>query len=254
MRLLSYNILDGGIGRTAALLSVIQAQSPDVIGLVEADDPAVAQDLAIRLGMDCIHAPGNTKASALLTRFPIRHTINHAPLHDDLTKSLLEAVIVDPSGAEWTIGVLHLHARADEHDESVREREIARVLKVFEPHRDSARPHILMGDFNANAPYQQIDPSRCKPATREAWERNGGGLPRRVIQKVLDTGYADSLRVADPHAAMTSGTFSTQFPCQRVDYIFTCHVDLNRLRRAWIAYDGDADEASDHFPIGAEIV
>src|SRR6185437_9804850 len=168
MRIMSYNILDGGTGRVPALLSVIQTQQPDVIGLVEAEDPAVVEDLAARLEMDFVHAPGHYKASALLSRFPIRESINHALLHGDLTKSLLEATVVDPSGEEWKLGVLHLHAQALESDEAVREREIAAVLKIFEADRKARRPHLLAGDFNSNSPIQKIDPAMCKPSTREA--------------------------------------------------------------------------------------
>src|SRR5579859_1142282 len=132
MRVLSYNILDGGAGRVTALHSVIEGEKPDVVGLVEAEDYAVVADLAGRLGMDFVHAPGNYKASAVLSRFAIRDSINHAPLHRELTKSLLEATMVDDRGAEWVFGVLHLHAGALEADESVREREIAKVLEIFE--------------------------------------------------------------------------------------------------------------------------
>lgn len=253
MRILSYNILDGGTGRAALLGDVIKGQTPDVVGLVEAEDREVVEQIANRLGMDFIQAPGNKGASALLSRFPIRQSINHAPLHPVLEKSLLEAVVVDPAGAEWTFGVLHLHARATEEDEAIREKEIAEVLKIFEPHRRATRPHMLAGDFNANAPYQQIDPSRCTPKTREAWEKNGGYIPRRVIQRVLDAGYLDSLRVVNPREAETGGTFTTEFPGQRVDYIFTHSIDPNRLQNAWIATAPPARDASDHFPIGLEV-
>jgi len=78
-------------------------------------------------------------------------------------------------------------------------------------------------------------------------------IPRRVIQQVLDAGYADSLQVADPSAAQTSGTFSAEHPGQRVDYIFTGNLDASRIRCGWIVYDGDAPKASDHFPVGVEI-
>ncbi len=252
VRFLSYNILDGGTGRTAALMSVIAAQSPDVIGLVEAEDAGVVEDLAGRLEMDFIQAPGNYKASALLSRFPIRDSINHGPLQKDLTKSLLEATVVDAGGRAWSVGVLHLHAQALEADEAIREREIEVVLKIFAPHREAGRGHVLMGDFNANSPVQEIDPALCKRSTREAWERNGGGIPRRVIGRVLDAGYIDTFHAVDPGLAATTGTFSTEFPGQRVDYIFSFGIERARLKAARIIYEGDAEEASDHFPVMAE--
>lgn len=253
MRVLSYNILDGAAGREDLLTRVIAGQAPHVIALAEAEDAKVVEELAGRLTMDFIHAPGNKKASALLSRWPIRQTINHAPLHKSLTKSLLEATVVAPDGAEWIVGALHLHARATEEDESIRMREIETVLQIFEPHRLENRPHVLAGDFNSNAPYQEIDPSRCKPSTRRAFESNGGHLPRRVVQRILEAGYGDSLWVKNPSLSRTAASFTTEFPGQRVDYIFTFNVHPDRIRGAGVVYDAPAREASDHFPAWLEI-
>ena len=253
MRVLSYNILDGGAGREELLWRVIEGQQPDVVALVEADDPAVVERLAGRMKMDFIHAPGNKKASALMSRFAITETINHAPLHRSITKSLLEAAVQDQNGKEWRIGVAHLHAGAWIRDEQTREREIAQVLEIFHPHRQAGRSHLLAGDFNANAPYQQVDPFRCKPSTRRAWEENGGFIPRRVVQQLLDAGYLDSLKALYPALAETACTFTTEFPGQRVDYIFTFGIDAPRLKKARVVYDPPANEASDHYPYLLEI-
>lgn len=255
MRIVSHNILDGGADRTDLLGRVIESQRPDVVGLVEAEDASVVATVANRLGMDFIQAAGNKQgsAAALLSRFPIRHSINHAPQHPAITKSLLEAAVVDRSGNEWTLGVLHLHAHATEADEQIRAREIAEALEIFRPHREAHRPHLLMGDFNANAPYQAIEPSLCKMSTRREWYQNGGKLPRRVIARVLEAGYRDSLRLRHPAMAETAGSFSTEFPGQRVDYIFTFGIDAARLKQARVVYDEPARAASDHYPVFLEL-
>ena len=253
MRIVSYNILNGGEGRADPLAEVIAAQRPDVVALVEAENLPVVERLANRLDMDFIHAPGQSHASALLSRYPIIQTINHGALRPGLSKSLLEATVLAPDGAEWTIGVLHLHARATEEDETRREQELAEVLDVFAEHRRQGKPHLLAGDFNANAPGQQIDPSRVKPSTLEAWEANGGSIPRRVVQRLLDARYVDVLANAMGSAAMTAGTFTTQHPGQRVDYVFAFGIDPGRLKEGWIETDRLAKYASDHFPIGVEI-
>ena len=254
MRLISYNILEGASGRADLLTEVIAAQRADVVGLVEADDLSVVERIARRLKMDFIHAPGNEHASALLSKFPIRQTINHGALLRGLQNSVLEATIVAPDGAEWTIGVLHLHPRAFEEDETQREAELKIVLDVFKTCREQSKPHLLCGDFNANSPIQQIDPARCKPKTREAWEANGGKIPRRVVQKLLDSGYIDTLAAVRPEEAPTLTTFTTQYPGQRLDYIFAFGVAPQRLRDAWVEHDRLATYASDHYPVGAEIL
>lgn len=253
MRLLSYNILDGGVGRADGLADVIAAQRPDLVALVEAEDEAVLDHLARRLDMDVLFAAGNSHASALLTRWPVRESINYAPLHADLEKSFLEATVVDPGGREWTLGILHLHAHGLEANEDRRVRELDIVLKAFAPHRAAGRPHLLCGDFNANAPQQSIDPAKCKPRTQKEWAQNGGGLPRRAVQKVLSAGYVDTLREVDPKASESIGTFNTQSPGQRVDYVFAYGLGRAELAAAWIERSELAKAASDHFPVGVEL-
>ena len=253
MRVVSYNILDGGAGRAGALAEVIGAQRPDLVGVVEAEDVSVCEQIAARLKFDLLHAAGNHHASALLTRWPVRESINHAPMRKSIEKSLLEATVVEPAGREWVIGVVHLHAHGLPDDEDRRMGEVDVLLKVFERHRNAGRPHVIVGDFNANAPYQRIDPRKCKPRTRREFEQAGGDLPRRVVRRMLDEGYADSLREFDPMAAETVGSFTTEFPGQRVDYIFTHGFGRNQIKAAWVEQAGRAREASDHFPVGVEL-
>jgi len=253
MRLASYNILDGGEGRADPLTEVLIAQRADIIVLVEADDAAVLERIAGRMEMDFVHGQGQKSSDAILSRWPIRDSINHAPLRKNISKSLLEATIAQPSGPQWIVGAVHLHARATAEDEDTRLTELADVMDVFASRRRDSLPHLLAGDFNANAPIQRIDPARCKEATRRAWEANVGKIPRRVVQKLLDAGYLDSLQVSRGEAAGDLGTFSTQCPGQRVDYIFTYGVAPARITAAWVERDRLAQFASDHYPVGVEI-
>jgi endonuclease/exonuclease/phosphatase family metal-dependent hydrolase len=253
LRFFSYNILDGGEGRADPLAEVIEAQRADVVALIEADNSDVRERISRRLKMDLIVGQGKRHAVALLTRWPIVHTINHAALLRNKPDCLLEALVRAPGGEELTLGVLHLHAHAREQDEAIREEELDNVLEVFEPHRRLRRPHLLMGDFNANSPFQLIDPEKCKPSTREEWRQNGGHIRRRAVEKILTAGYFDSYYTLHPEQAKTTGSFSTQFPGQRVDYIFTHSIPTTRLKAAWIEHDRLAKYASDHFPIGLEL-
>ena len=253
MRVMSYNILDGGEGRADPLAEVIEAQRADVVALVEATDLAVIERIANRLKFDYVQAIGQKQASALLTRYTIGESINHALLREEMSKSLLEATIIDDRGGEWTFGVVHLHHHATDSDESKREQELALLLEVFKPHRDGRRKQIICGDFNASSPSQKIDPAKLKESTRKAYEANGGRLHRRVINSMLAAGYVDTLHALRGEFATTAGTFSTQHPGERVDYIFTHGVDRAALKEAWIEYDRLAKYASDHYPVGLEL-
>ncbi|MGH7214532.1 MAG: endonuclease/exonuclease/phosphatase family protein [Tepidisphaeraceae bacterium] len=254
MRLVSYNILDGGEGRADPLAEAVEAQRADVVALVEADFMPTLERIAGRLGMDYVHAAGNEHAVALLSRWPIIQSVNHAAMRPGLSKCLLEAKLREHGGREWTVGVVHLHARATEADETRREREIDIVLDTFATHRANGVPHLLVGDFNANHPRQVIDPERCKPSTREAWHANGGKIPRRAIQRLLDAGYIDTLEAHAGDRAFETGTFTTQHPGQRVDYVFAHGIDPGRITWAWVEQDRLAKYASDHFPVGVDVV
>ncbi|HTL29387.1 MAG TPA: endonuclease/exonuclease/phosphatase family protein [Tepidisphaeraceae bacterium] len=253
MRLLSYNILDGGEGRADPLAEVMIAQRADIVAVVEADDVAVQERIGKRLKMDYVVGESAKHSAACYSRWRIAESINHSALHPDLKGSYLEVKVLEPAGRTWEIGVVHMPAHALEENETQRERELATLLKIFASHRRERRPHLLVGDFNSNSPIQNIDPTKCKQSTREEWKANGGHIPRRVVQSILDAGYIDTLAAFDLDQAANRGSFSTQFPGQRVDYIFAFGFDKSQVRSAWCEQDRLAKYASDHFPVGVEI-
>jgi endonuclease/exonuclease/phosphatase family metal-dependent hydrolase len=161
--------------------------------------------------------------------------------------------VLDPAGIEWPIGVLHLPAGATEADEDARIKDLAVILDLMKDHRLSNRPHLLCGDFNSNAPYQKIDPARCKIKTQQAWKANGNQLPRRVVEALIGVGYTDTYTALHDEQIEMIGSFDTQTPGQRVDYIFAFAVQSARINNAWVEQDRLAKYASDHFPIGVEI-
>jgi endonuclease/exonuclease/phosphatase family metal-dependent hydrolase len=70
---------------------------------------------------------------------------------------------------------------------------------------------------------------------------------------LLEAGYADSLRTLYPILSETSGSFSTETPGQRVDFIFTFGMDASRLIKARVVYDEPSRDASDHYPVRLEL-
>jgi endonuclease/exonuclease/phosphatase family metal-dependent hydrolase len=235
MRVLTYNILGGGEGRADPLAEVVLAQRADVVALVEADVPAVVERIARRLRMDFVigRGPGTT-ASAVLSRWPIRSSVNHAALAPGLTQSFLEAVVVSPVGPEWPVAVLHLPPGATDADEDARLPELAVALDLLRHHRDAGTPHLLCGDLNANA-------------------TEGGRLPTRVVAAVLAAGYLDAYAARHDERRGVVGSFTTQHPGQRVDHVFAFGIPAADVRDAWVEQDRLAKYASDHFPVGVEV-
>jgi len=250
--MVSYNILDGGTGRVDMLGEVISAQKPEVVVLVEADEPAIVEKIAGRLEMDFICGEGRRHGGAILAKGRILESINHSLLRNEFTDLCLEAT-VETAGEMWNLAAVHLHPRAKFEDEAIREREIDAILEIFAPARVAQKPHLLAGDFNANSPIQQIVPAKCKEKTRKEIEQNGGVLPRSAVSKILAAGYIDTFHSVVGPVAGTVGSFTTQHPGQRVDYIFSYAVDQGRLKSATVVQLSPAGEASDHFPVTLEI-
>lgn len=253
MRLLSYNILKGGLGRADPIAEIIEASRADVVTLLEADDQSVVERIAYRLKMDIVYAKGKKHAAAILSRLPIAESVNVAPLAQQITGSFVTATIAAAPGHPFGIAAVHLHPHATAKDEQIRMKEIHVVLKQLASWRQRGLPHLLAGDFNANSPIHEIDAAKVKPSTRQRMEAAGGQIPREVITTILSEGYIDTLHTHHGESAAKMGTFTTHHPGERVDYIFAHGLQPSQISSAWIETDRLATYASDHYPIGAEI-
>lgn len=260
MRIVSYNILDGGTGRADPLAEVLLAQRPDVVVLVEAIDPEVTDRIARRLGMDHVagfgpERKGKVDAVAILTGGKIHSSVNHALLVEGGPRALLEAD-VEVADFRWTVFGVHLSAGARVADEQVRLGEAEVLLKAAarrsrDGDQGDVQTQVLAGDFNSLSPRQFIDLKNAGEKVRAAADENRGMLPRDVVERIERGFGMDTFRAAGGDDA--AGTFTTRHPDRRVDYIFLRDVWDLEVTSAWIETDRLAKYASDHFPIGAEI-
>ncbi|HEY0754859.1 MAG TPA: endonuclease/exonuclease/phosphatase family protein [Ktedonobacteraceae bacterium] len=161
-RILSYNILAGGARRIDAIERMIRAANPDVVGLVEAHNLHVVQELARRLGMEYrtnASPDGSWRTSiALLSRL----TIVHSAVHTEkgvISRPLLEVSLEEASGERLTVFVNHLVASfwKGRGGDGPRRKEVQAILNVL---RANHEPHVLMGDFNALAPGDRFKASK----------------------------------------------------------------------------------------------
>ncbi len=161
-RILSYNILVGGKRRVDQLTKIISSAQPDIVGLVEANNPRIVEEIAQRLGMQYRMSGSCTQANnwqnALLSRLPIIET--HAHNHSDiLTKPILEACIEEEDGRKLTIFIAHLTTAFYQFrgGDGQRQLEVQKILRIMASKRGT--PHLLMGDFNAIAPGDRLKAS-----------------------------------------------------------------------------------------------
>lgn len=126
LKILSYNIQEGGTGRLPAITSVIRRQQPDAVALLEVDEPptALARDLDMRIAF----GEGNSAYHvAWLSRLPIRRSENHRLAA--LSKTLLE-IEVDWEGVPLRLFATHLGSRWDAHQPV---EEIPAILDTLHP-------------------------------------------------------------------------------------------------------------------------
>jgi endonuclease/exonuclease/phosphatase family metal-dependent hydrolase len=152
----------GGNRRINQLTKIISSVQPDIVGLVEANNPETVVELAQRLGMHYRMSGSYTSYCrgqiALLSRLPIIETQAHY-LSNKYIKTLLEVCIEEEDGHELTVFVTHLTSAFNQYrgGDLQRRREVRDILPIMAAKKGT--PHLLMGDFNAIAPGDQLQAS-----------------------------------------------------------------------------------------------
>jgi len=241
LRLLSYNIRYGGGGREAAIADTIRRCEPDVVVLQEATQPDVVARVADACGME--HRLASPRHSVgFMSRVAVAKHAWHWP------RPMGRAVLELRLEAGATVFGVHLTAVHSRWAEGRRVRELSALLRLLEPHRDTF--HVVTGDFNTLAPGEHLDRWRLPPHLHLV-SVLGGAIRWRTIQAMLDAGYADGYRLVHPLGG--GHTFPTWSPHLRLDYVFLPGTERGRLRTCEVFTGAFAADASDHFPLLAEI-
>ena len=244
LRLLTYNILKGGVGRESALAAVITAVAPDIVILQEATRPAVVQRLASATGMIASGAVLG-RSVGFMSRLPIAE-------HRWVRPRWSQHAFLDlaPEGCDVRIFGVHLSAVHAAWTEARRVRELRSLLAAI---GDRARaPHILVGDFNTLAPDERLDITRLPRRLRWLVWMSGGRIRWQTIAIVLGAGYVDGYRHLQPLDAGL--TFPTRDPHVRLDYVFVAKGMESQLVRCEVVTSASTVRAaSDHFPVCVEL-
>jgi endonuclease/exonuclease/phosphatase family metal-dependent hydrolase len=161
IRVATYNILLGGERRRDLVRNVLRRVDADVVALQEVREIDRVRDLADELGMEIFLGepsdPASPMHTAILTRLPVRGWRNRRH-HGRMLRSHLHCDIETGGDDVPFVGVhcLHLAARFGDRNkgEARRIREIGAVLTDIAD--EPALPHMLIGDFNALSPGDDI--------------------------------------------------------------------------------------------------
>jgi endonuclease/exonuclease/phosphatase family metal-dependent hydrolase len=241
LRLVSYNIRYGGLGREHALGETIRGLDPDVVLLQEATHPAAVEAIARAAGMP---AWGSQRGHSVgyLSRRPVLEATWHAIRGS--RRRFLELVLAEPSAR--LIGV-HLSALHTNWTERRRVRELRALLGALSGRERDA---IVAGDFNTLAPGEELDLAQLPRRLRVLAWLTGRTIRWETVQIMLDAGFLDGFRLLHPDDA--GHTFPTWRPHVRLDFVFVPGSSAERLRRCEVAKADGAAPASDHYPLLAE--
>jgi len=242
LRLLSYNIRVGGVGREDAIGGVIKSCSPDLVLLQEATRPNVVEKLAQINGMPHFGSLLG-ESVAFLSRVEIARQGWRG-----LTLARRKYLELELASGLRVFGV-HLSAIHSNVTEQRRMIEVRALLQSIAPYRESA--HLLAGDFNTLAAGAAFDARRLPARLRALYWLGGGKIRWRALRLMVEGGYADGYRVLHQDDGYT---FPTWDPQVRLDYLFVPASRAASVQSCRVLYDAPrVREASDHFPLLSEL-
>jgi endonuclease/exonuclease/phosphatase family metal-dependent hydrolase len=239
LKLMSWNIQEGGGGRLASIAALVRTHNPDCVALLEVDSLRNAEALASELRMTLTFGESNCPSGVawLTAQPPVRAENHRLP---QLAKTLLELEL-DYDGAQLRLFATHLGSRWNIQQPVD---EIVTVLQVLEQ-RGGDR-HVLAGDLNALRPGDPVGtPPRGEARRGDAID----GAQRLTIGRILDAGYVDCFR--HMHAHRRGFTYPSQAPWLRLDYIFASAGLAPHVHRCDAIDTRLARRASDHLPVVA---
>jgi exodeoxyribonuclease-3 len=249
LRVVTYNIKDGGLGREGLILQVLKAARPDVVVLEEVYEATLISQWAEALEMSFFRARGNTRRHlALLSRFPIESSASFHP-NPPIQTTLLEATLrLAPKRSVRIFGV-HLLAQPFIAMELWRVWEVAAILRRVNAIPDDLS--LIVGDFNAIAPNDSVTTAAWPLGLKFMLGLQGGHVFRAAVRRVLATGFFDCYR--ELHKDDAGFTLPVSAPNARLDYVFASG-DLRRglLACQVIREPAAVMTASDHCPLLAE--
>ncbi|SCL49683.1 exodeoxyribonuclease-3 [Micromonospora citrea] len=261
LRVMTWNIRtggrdSGGADRRDRLVRVVAEQRPDVLALQELrnfDSGDTLADFAGRVGMtahlarSCLGQP-----VAVLLRPPLRALAAarvRRPFHH-----AAQRVTVPTDAGPLTVLSVHL----DPYSGLRRRVEAGWVAAALR--RAPGELGLLAGDLNTLDPVaDHTDRIARLPAAyrRRHLRRDGRTVDTRAVARLLAAGLVDLYAAAGtPDAGLTAPTRhggGAEFSGMRLDYLLGTAPLAARVRDCRVVRGGDAEYASDHYPVVADL-
>lgn len=248
LRVMTYNILNGGENRESYISDVIQTAQPDVVIFQEVYSEEFLKRLTASLGMTYFIGEGNKhRKVALLSKLPIRDFQSSYPVFP-IWRNVIDADIeYEPAKTIKVIGV-HPIANLGIMFEIWRWREAIYITNHARNYQNTFC--LIAGDFNAIAPGETVRINTMPSWLKWTIYLQGNRVYHFSIAKLLSAGFTDCFRVLNSDAGFTLPPPS---PNSRLDYIFANAKLRPYLKKCWVVREpGSVNLASDHYPVMAE--
>lgn len=256
MKLMTYNILNGGEAGLDLVINTINAQKPDFLTINEANTftknhSGILKNFAkdINLPYYDIALSGEYDYHvAIFSKYPFKEVHKLQPL----ARACLITTI-DTEVGLLSVGSLHLTP----YTEDLRHPEIDLILNF----QKKFKKRILMGDMNSLARHDRYNPDIIKGFNDQQIKKftTDGKLRFDAIDKILSCGYYDIGLQQKKNSIYTAPT-STVSPHEykahsnmRLDYIFVSELLLPNIKGYEVIKNEITEKASDHYPVIAEL-
>ena len=250
IRVLTYNILDGGKGREKYILEVIQSVKPDVVVVQEVINENILNFLAHRLQMQLFVEKGKGKRRVgLLSHLPVKN-FKSPNITFPMWRNFIEAEIQYQPDKVFKMFGVHLIANLWVGFELWRLLEIRYITKYIQ--QFSRQLCLLAGDFNTVAPNDKIVKSTMPYSLRTILWFQGNQVYRFAIRFLMSFGYIDCYRLKRPNE--DGYTLPPPAPNTRLDYFFVNRAMERQVKDCWVVREPKSVEmASDHYPVVVEL-
>ncbi len=249
MKLMTYNILNGGKERLSTIIEVIKQESPDYLTINEAntfanDENKILKEVASKTGFpffDIALSGEYDYHVAVYSKYPFKKITKLQPL----MRACLVAQINSAFG-ELSIASLHLTP----YTEDLRHPEIDVIISF----QNQFQNRILMGDMNSLSSHDNYDPKIIKSFNDMQIKKftTNGKLRFDAIEKILSVGYYDSALRLGKNKEYTAPTAINEYEAHsnmRLDYIFLSENLTHHLKEYNVIKNSLTMKASDHYPI-----
>ena len=268
LRVMTYNILFGGVRRETLIREAVAAVNPDVAVFCEVTTRKPFEVVASMVGPHCALSGSGRARVAVVSRWPIVKAETFRSLW--VPHRWIAATIHPNDGPAICVSGTHLVPQPLWPFEISRLLQVRLLLRQLE---SRAGPfHVLAGDFNAVAPRDSVRRDGAPGYVRAQWWLQGGMIPRWALGQLTAAGYTDCYRACNPRKE--GFTVLSWEPHVRIDYLFASPALATRLRASDVlpgnqrgrpsvrrsiaqllgsgAISDLGGEASDHLPVWAD--